>query len=59
MDDKNRVHIDEVNKLQEEVVALRNKVSSKFNNREMSLVTTKLQEAEHWLAAYREVLKNK
>lgn len=56
---KNAVHITRVADFQQEVRSLREKVAGSFNNREMSLVVTKLQEAEHWMEAYKELLESK
>lgn len=45
---KNEAHINKVNAITKEIQELRQNVQSSFNNREMSLVATKLQEAEFW-----------
>lgn len=57
--DKNKLHIEDVTKLEGDVRKIRSEIAGKYNNREMSLVVTKLQEAEHWLEEYRRVLASK
>ncbi len=54
---KNDVHIKQVETIQEEIDKIAKMISDKFNNREMSLVVTKLQEAKMWAGEYIKVLE--
>jgi len=54
---KNAPHIKAVEGIKAEIETVINNVSGKYNNREMSLVITKLQEAKMLADQYIEVLK--
>lgn len=53
---KNQVHIDKVNRIQEAISVQKKELQGSYNNREVSIVITKLQEAEFWLDAYKKSL---
>lgn len=54
---KNDVHIKQIETIQEEIDKVTKMISGKFNNREMSIVVTKLQEAKMWAGEYIKVLQ--
>lgn len=53
---KNQVHIQRAESLEQKIVDVHKEVSGNFNNREMSIVATKLQEARMWVEEYKKTL---